>query len=144
MAHTLRGEGAYFLFVKQFFTHFENWEDYKGGMYSCTWTNEQEYDLRLKAKTLLTNSMEFTKTIKLVFRDWAICTKQNLTNVSCNRRAWIGQASCCYKYGVPELITRMAWGELSEMEMNEANRVADIMIKHYELNYENENIKLHI
>jgi hypothetical protein len=44
---------------------------------------------------------------KVVF-DWVICTEENLSNSSCNRRAWLGAVACNYKLSVNEKTVRMA------------------------------------
>jgi hypothetical protein len=30
----------------------------------------------------------------------------NLSNTNCNRRAWLGQAACCYRFSVPGFCSR--------------------------------------
>ena len=63
-----------------------------------------------KSIELLSDSDMFLEVCKKVVKDWPVSTAVNLTNLSCNRRAWLGQASCCFNHGATELITRELWG----------------------------------
>jgi hypothetical protein len=116
--------------IKQFFTHYSLWEDYQNGMYCGTVDND--YKKIHKAKWLLSTPLEFEKTMLDLFENWPISTKVNLTNLGVNRRAWIGQASCCYRFSVPEILTRIAWNELNEQQQQAANKVAEHGILLYE------------
>jgi hypothetical protein len=64
--------------------------------------------------------------------EWIYSAEQNLSNSSRNRQAWIGQASCCYKYGVPEHITKYAWRLMSFEQQHKANQIANKVIKIWE------------
>jgi hypothetical protein len=106
------------------------WEDYQNGMYELNIENSEE-KIYL-AKHLLSHLSEFADTALRVIEEWTISSETNLTNISCNRQAWIGQASCCYKYKVPETFTRIAWKQLTDQERIDANKVADLCIKNFE------------
>ena len=123
--------------MKQYFSHYENWEDYKNGMYDLNTENSEEKIFL--AKTLLCNPEEFYNTLQIVFKKWPIATKVNLTNNMCNRKAWTGQASCCYKYRVPETLTRVAWKYMTEEQRTTANKIADQCITEYENTLRNGN-----
>jgi hypothetical protein len=107
------------------------WEDYKNGMYDIS-QKENESELINNAISLLSNENEFYNVCINVITNWEICTSVNLTNVYCNRRAWLGQSACNYKYGVPEILTRVAWGKLDNTTQLKANNVADKIIRIYE------------
>lgn len=115
---------------------FEDWEDYKNGMYDSPDGNDAEL-LQDAIRLLSDLEMFFAEGKKMIFK-WVVSASENLSNVSQNRRAWIGQATCCFVYGVPETITREAWGELTDLQRFEANKIADKIISIYE----NENKKL--
>ena len=85
----------------------------------------------------------FLNTCIEVIENWTISTKVNLTNKQCNRKAWLGQASCNYKYKVPEILTRIAWSKLDIIQQYEANEIAQKVINSYELNYEKKDTKLY-
>jgi hypothetical protein len=115
--------------MNQYFTHYLEWEDYRHGMYNTDTENPQQ--AVLNAKLLLGNEKEFQKAASEVLMNWDISTKVNLTNNSCNKRAWLGAASCSYKYKVPEIFTRIAWNELTEEQKIRANKVAQILIDNW-------------
>jgi len=117
--------------IKRIYHHYEKWEDYLNGMYRMKYDNEPE--LIEKAKSILCNPPLFMEVAKEVINNWRIATDVNLSNESTNRNAWIGQASCCYKYSVPELVTRKAWGELQPVERKQANDVAEKILNHWTL-----------
>jgi len=121
--------------VKQFYKEYYYWEDYKNGMYQSQNKLSESENVDLACK-MLSDSIIFFETCKQVILNWPISTKVNLTNISCNRRAWLGQACCSYKFNVPEIHTRLAWGTLSEKKKYEANQVAERIIIHFEREYE--------
>ena len=95
------------------------WEDFKNGMFEAfdeTKTGE--------CVVLLSDPVEFWEVSKRLLTEWPIASRENLTNIRCNRRAWIGQASCCLRHGASERTTRAAWAMLSSDEQIEANIVA--------------------
>jgi hypothetical protein len=57
-----------------------------------------------------------------------------LTDISQNRRAWIGHAACCMAIKCPEYITRSAWGYLTKEQQDLANAEADRAIAWWERN----------
>ena len=116
--------------MKQIYHHFKEWEDYQNGMYDLS--NQNEELLINKAKELLSDQDLFFKTSLDVIYNWKKSTDVNLTNKNSNRRSWIGQSACCYAYGVPELLTRVAWGMLTDIQRKEANLTADKIIRIYE------------
>jgi hypothetical protein len=110
------------------------WEDFKAGFYDVeTRYNEQQVnELAIKAKELLSNSRMFELTALKVIKEWKHSAEVNLTNPSRNRQAWIGQASCCYYWHIPEYITKIGWRLMTFDEQEEANSVADLVIKKWE------------
>lgn len=67
-----------------------------------------------------------------MLRDWPLAAEHNLTDRSQNRRAWVGQATCCHEDRVPESETRAAWWLLSTEQQAAANAVADKVIEEWE------------
>ena len=118
--------------IKQKFYHYTLWEDWQNGMFKVV---ELDYDLIKKAFLLLSDIIELQKIMYQVLDSWPISAEVNLTNTSCNRRAWLGQSACCFKYKVPEILTRIAWGQLTEDQKDKANQVANDIIDEWELNY---------
>lgn len=117
--------------MKQIFERYEKWEDYQNGMYELPADIDVTYLEELAAE-LLADSVRFRKACRDVLQAWPIASSVNLTNVSCNRRAWLGQAACNYQHGVPEIITRAAWNSLTNNQRLEANAIAGEVIYGYE------------
>jgi len=124
--------------VRQIYAHYKEWEDYQNGMYEPT-TKDNEDKLVELAERLLKNPDKFYSVGLKMIGKWIVSANVNLTNKTSNRRAWIGQASCCFEYGVPEVLTRIAWGNLDAPERMKANAIADKIIK----SFEDQNKKLH-
>jgi len=117
--------------IKRIFHRYEKWEDFQNGMYD--YISDTNDDLLIKkAEDLLRNVGDFERIMKLILIHWPVSSQVNLTNVSCNRRSWLGQASCSYLHKVPEILTRIAWGNLSSEEQNRANEAAEKIIIQFE------------
>lgn len=129
--------------INQFFAPFIYWEDYRNGMYDYPNSEEEKGEQITNAIKVLSDKNLFDEVCKSVLTEWKISSKVNLTNISCNRQAWLGQAACSYKFQITETCTRIAWGLLSEQQRIEANLIADKWIKIFEKNYERENRKIH-
>lgn len=112
--------------INKYYTHYTNWEDWKNGMYRDV--KEKEYYIKKAIECLRDPYLSMYGVIK----EWKQSTKENLSDISSNRRSWLGQAACCYKYGVPENLTRVAWGLLTSEERINANKTADKIIKLWE------------
>ena len=120
--------------MKQFFASYIDWEDYQNGMYADD-LPENKDELFNKAIDLLSNPCLFYESAKEMVKNWPISSEHNLTNSNMNRKAWIGQAACCYKFGIPEIITKEAWKNMQDSQRIEANAVANSIINEYEINY---------
>ena len=116
--------------MKRVYNKYIDWEDFKNGMFS---NKKEEFEKMVNESFfLLTNLDFFEKACFNVLEKWPISSIENLTNTSQNRKAWIGQASCSYKYGSTESATKKAWFRMSEIEKHKANIVAERAIKTYE------------
>lgn len=76
-----------------------------------------------------------------VVREWPVSCENALTDYLMNRKAWIGHAACALAIGVPEDITRAAWGKLTDEQQFLANKEAERAIQYWE-NGQRENRKL--
>jgi hypothetical protein len=90
----------------------------------------------------LAKAIEFTgdhalygRWMRKVIPAWPIACEHNLTDLSQNRRAWIGHAATQLAIDCPEYVTRMAWGHLTEQQRRDANRQADLAIELWESQY---------
>lgn len=100
------------------------------GMYRKTENHNEELFVK-KAKEILSSS-EIKINMKRVTEEWPFSTDENFTNIEQNRRAWLGQATCCLVGGVTETETRMAWMLLSDYQRFKANEAADAVISEWE------------
>ena len=128
--------------MNRFYSEYINWEDYLNGMYDIS-KQENESSLINSAINLLSNRDNFKSACISVITHWPVSTKVNLTNNKSNRRAWLGQASCNFIYKVPEILTRIAWSKLTILQQNEANEIAEQVIKSFEINHEKKDKELY-
>lgn len=115
--------------------HFQTWEDWKCGFYRDV-EKKQEPFFAAMAQHLLSSPIELRAAMKSVVSSWRFSSEENLTNLSLNRRAWLGQAACCHDYRTPEHLTRQAWHELSHEQQKAANFVATEIIQYWQKNYQ--------
>lgn len=120
--------------MNQIFHNYKTWEDYKFGMYENIAFMDDEPLIR-QCIDVLSCPEWLWECMTFVSHNWRFSAEQNLTNLSRNRQAWLGQASCCWINGAPEYITKLAWNRLTEKQQNKANQVADEVIKDWEEKY---------
>ena len=116
--------------VKEYYPYVD-WEDYKHGMYKTGIL--KDINVR-KSGELLSNSRLFREASEGMLKKWKVSARENLTDAGRNRRAWIGQATCCFKHGATEQETKLAWKRLSEKQQDNANNVADRVILEWVIN----------
>jgi hypothetical protein len=116
----------------QVFHPYTAWEDYRAGMWRCVVIDEHT---ELAARLLGDPDTFYAAATRMV-QDWTNAAEHNLTNTEQNRRAWIGQATCCHLAGIPEAATRLGWWLLLLTERDTANAVADRVIGEWEANRE--------
>jgi hypothetical protein len=119
--------------MKQKYHKYNDWEDYKSGMWRKVPFNEESKYLD-EAIRFTGSAQEYGSFMLRVAKEWPISCEHNLTDVSQNRKAWIGHAACCLAINCPEYLTRKAWGFLTKRQQDEANAQADIAIEWYERN----------
>ena len=111
--------------MKQVFYHYTLWEDFKNGMYDEI--KEGRTTRIEQAIYLLSNTELLYKYMKKVTVEWKYATEQNLTNMSMNHQAFLGQTACNIYAGIKEDETREAWGYLTNKQRYEANKIADLV-----------------
>ena len=94
-----------------------------------------ELELINNARNLLSDPITLKYEMRWVAYNWPFSAEMNLTNRGLNRQAWLGQAACCHKHGVPEYLTKKAWHLLNDDQRNIANGVADEVIQAREAYY---------
>lgn len=81
----------------------------------------------------------FRKTSKEMVKAYPNACIHNLTKTNMNRIAYIGQASVFFKYGIPEEVTREAWGYIPEETRRKANSTAKETLDEWEIEYIKDN-----
>jgi hypothetical protein len=103
-----------------------NWEDYKAGLYE-----HRFYMGQVQASVkLLSDPDQFAEAAREMVREWPHAAAHNL-NLPSGRRAWIGQATCCYHHGATASETASAWGRLSNEAQRRANKIASAVTDDY-------------
>lgn len=120
--------------MKRIYHHYEKWEDWQNGMFSNHNPLNQD-KLVWDAKGLLSNSGKLHDAMNSVIESWKFAAEENMSHRGRNRQAWLGQASCCFVHKVPEHLTKIAWNMLTDQQRIEANEVADIVIKKWDLKH---------
>jgi hypothetical protein len=107
------------------------WEDWINGM----WRKEsKEYEEGNMSNIIqfTGDHIEYGKAMRRVIDEWPTGCENNLSNVSINRKAWLGHAACCIQFGYPEYLVRKAWFELTDEQRDLANNEARKAIKIWE------------
>ena len=116
--------------MKRIFHHYKYWEDNKAGLYRRSCDNESQKIQ--KCVYLLSSHDSLMLYMEKAALEWKYSPDVFLSNVSRNRRAWLGQAACCLFCGAPEYITKIAWNRLTKIVQDGANGVADGVIYKWE------------
>lgn len=104
---------------------YTQWEDWQAGM----WQSPADVTADMeRASQILGNPAVFLDAARVMLREWPTAAEHNLTDMAQNRRAWVGQATCCHLAGVPEQATRLAWWTLTPTEQLAANQTADLAV----------------
>ena len=80
----------------------------------------------LSCKDALYQSMSHVAT------QWVNASEHHLTDLSCNKKAWLGQAACCFEHKASEQATCKAWWMISDEQRFIANAVATMVINEWE------------
>ena len=75
---------------------------------------------------------EYGRAMLRVIREWTYSCEHNLSNLSQNRKAWLGHAACALERGFCEDVVREAWASLSVEQQRAANKKAQQAIEEWE------------
>lgn len=120
--------------MDRIFHHYNNREDYHAGLYGSH-CNVDDYRVE-KCAQLLSNDDAFYSSAKQMVDSWPISTEVNLSDRSHNRQAWIGQATCCFIFGVPDYVTIWGWKLMPSNKRVSANNIADRIMQEWEMERE--------
>ena len=117
--------------MEQVFIPYWDWEDWKNGMWRKLNPKDEAVMLK-KAIKFTGDHIKYGDAMKKVVNEWPKTMLNGLTNVSINRRAFLGHCAVSYKLDIPEYITRMAWKRLTDKQRRLADMVAQKTINDYE------------
>lgn len=118
---------------EQVFHPYTAWEDWQAGMWQAPPDVAAEME---QAAQILRTPAVFLDAAQKMLRNWPNAAEHNLTDMAQNRRAWVGQATCCHRAGITEQATRLAWWTLSAIEQYRANLTADRAVAEWQLERE--------
>lgn len=117
--------------MNQIYHNYETWECFKNGM----WTShsvEKENVMFSRAYEFTSDYVKYGKAMMEVVKIWTNSMEHHLTDMSINRRAYVGHCAVAHKLGIPEHVTRKAWHYLTKEQQDLANAEADKAIAYWE------------
>jgi hypothetical protein len=110
--------------MKRIYHPWDKWEDYKHNFYGGVRDDyPRDNTLKLYAD-FLRNLPAFEAALKTITSEWKYSCEHNLTNISMNRIAYLGQASCALTYGVPHSLSMGGYNLLTDEEKIAADAMA--------------------
>ena len=128
--------------MKQIYIPYWDWEDWINGMWRKLST-EEEPEMLQTAIQFTGDHIKYGNAMKEVVVKWPNTMLNSLTNVSINRRAFLGHCACQFKINCPEYITREAWHKLTDRQRYLADKVAQETINKWVFEYEEKNRGVH-
>ena len=128
--------------IKQQWVQYYEWEDWLNGMWRKLPANEEAEIINL-AVDFTGNWVKYGEAMGEVLSEWPKTMLNSMSNPSINRRAFLGYCACQFKHNIPEYITRFAWRELTNQQRFDADKIAEIHIKNWIVNYEIKNRAVH-
>ena len=124
--------------MKRIYHHYEKWEDYLNGMWRKVLPEEEQEMLNV-AIEFTGDHVRYGTAMRRVINEWPVTCEHNITDNSINKKAFIGHCAVCLELGIPEYITRMAWGYLTQEQQDLANLQAENTITEW---YQSRQLKL--
>lgn len=115
--------------LKRVYRRYSDWEEVQFNMWGEV--NDQQ-DALDKAIAFTSDHKKYGQYMMRVVNEWPVSCENALTDQNLNRRAWVGHAACALALGIPEDITRKAWGHLTDEQRILANREAARAIRTWE------------
>lgn len=106
---------------KQVWRDVREWEEVAHNM----WGEATDGRLALDEAVAFTSDHElYGSYMRRVAAEWPVSCENALTDPHLNQNAWIGHAAVALAHGIPEDITRKAWGFLTDEQKYLANKEA--------------------
>ena len=117
---------------KRVYHPYWDWEEIDHNMWGSV---SNRVSSTISAVNFTGNHKLYGRFMMRVVNEWPISCENALTDYSINRKAWVGHAAVSLARGIPEDITRVASGKLSDEQRLLANKEAERAIRHWEYNY---------
>jgi hypothetical protein len=117
--------------LNRVYFHYEQLEEFHAGMWRIV-RGEQRMTNAVNAANLMRDSVAFKSAMLRAVNEWPNSCLHNLTAEGINKLAWFGHAGNCLGVNSPEENTRIGWHMLNQSEQDEANRVAQEVVDHWE------------
>lgn len=111
------------------------WEDWLNGMWTPL-SGKDRQSMIQRAIDFTGDHREYGRWMRRVIFEWPISCEHNLTSNQTNKLAWIGHAATSLAIKCPEMITREAWGMLTQHQRDLANHQASIALDMWTKAYE--------
>jgi len=118
--------------MERIYHRYENWECFKAGFFRNV-SGEEKKELEIKVVELFSNPKKTEYFMNRIIAEWPNSCEHNLTNISLNRVAWLGQSACCFYAKIPYSITMNNWRFVPDEFKIIACDIAEKIIKEYEL-----------
>lgn len=117
--------------MERIYHSYDKWEDHKNGFYDNISGKERTL-LENKVFELFENEHICKEYMYRVVNEWRFSCEHNLSNLSMNRIAYIGQSACCLFGGVPNTITMDCWSKINKEHREVANKIAEEVLIFWE------------
>lgn len=102
----------------------DKWECYPAGFFNAKPpAGMSDVDCEIKYRDFLSDLTRFESALVRILDEWKMSCEHNLTNVSMNRIAWLGQAAMCIDSGIPSRF-RGGYNLLSDEQKYLADQLA--------------------
>jgi hypothetical protein len=120
--------------IQQIYHPYYLWEDYKCGFYDNI-SGVNKDNLTKQVVLFFENDNLVQEYMQKVIKQWVNSCEHNLSNLSMNRIAYLGQAASCIYCAAPSLITMNAWSYVNQVSQNKANEIAQTIINKWEVEF---------
>ena len=118
-------------FIREY-VRVELWEEVPANM----WGEVADNDAAIEAAVKFTGDHNlYGAYMERVISEWPNSCRNALTDYQINRKAWLGHAAVAMALRIPEDITRIAWGMLTDEQRILANKEAARFIAAWEADY---------
>jgi len=120
--------------MERIYHSYDKWEDHAHGFYDNV-SGKNKPELIQAVVNLFSSDPQTRYFMKRVIDEWKYSCEHNLSNISMNRIAWLGQSACCLSNGVPSTVTMEAWSEVPLPFRERADKIANDLIQEWEERY---------